>query len=300
MKKLRHLLGDWTSYVFILPAVIVLGLFMIYPIIWSFLASFKEIQPLMLRDSALFNVPGELVWFEQYKTVINDPLFIKALFNTLYFGVLFVPITMVASAALAILLDQKLKGVNFVRSVLFIPYIISVVSASLIFMFLFNGDRGLVNALLYKFELDGPNWLGSTIWAMPVIVLMTCWQKIGYFMLIYLAGLQNIPNELYEAADVDGATSFQKFRLITRPLLSRISLVVFVLLLMDALNIFQEIFVMTGGGPANSTITIPFLIYNEAFKYFQIGPAAAMSYLLFIFVIGITLFHKKMVDKRLD
>lgn len=299
MRRIRKIFGDWTSYVFILPAVVVLGLFLIYPIVWSFIASFLKIQPLSLKSSGLFEIPGQFVGLHHYLSVLADPLFIKAFVNTLYFGVLFIPITMLGSAFLALLLNQKLKGVNFVRSVLFIPYIISVVSASLIFMFLFQGHRGLINALLHLFGVTGPNWLASTIWAMPVIVIMTCWQKIGYYMLIYLAGLQNIPVELYEAADVDGANSFQKFRLITWPLLGRISLVVFVLLMIDALNIFQEVFVMTGGGPANSTVTIPFLIYHEAFTYFKIGPAAAMSYLLFIVIIVVTIVQKKMVEKKL-
>lgn len=300
MRKVRNALGDLSSYIFILPAVIVLGLFLLYPVVWSFIASFKDVSPMMLTNSSLFEIPGEFVWFEQYKHAMENPLFVKSIVNTLYFAVIFIPITMFGSAGLAILLNQKLKGVNFVRSILFIPYIISVVSASLIFMFLFNGDRGLVNALLDAFGITGPNWLSSTIWAMPVIAIMTCWGKMGYFMLIYLAGLQNIPKEMYEAADVDGATLFQKFRLITWPLLGRISLVVTILLMIDALNIFQEIFVMTGGGPADSTITVPFLIFNEAFTYYRIGPAAAMSYLLFIFVIIITLIRKRAVDKKLD
>lgn len=296
---MRSLFGEMNSYVFILPTIIVLGLFLLYPIIWSLLASFKDVNPILLRSSSLFEVPGSFVGLEQYKKAIGNPLFIKSIFNTVYFGVIFIPITMFASAGLAILLNQKLKGVNFVRSVIFIPYIISVVSASLIFMFLFNGDRGLVNALLQNFGVTGPNWLSSALWAMPVIAIMTCWEKIGYFMLIYLAGLQNIPRDMYEAADIDGATTFQKFRLITWPLLGRISLVVSILLIIDTLHIFQEIIIMTGGGPADSTITVPFLIYNEAFKYFRIGPAAAMSYLLFIFVIIITLVQKRIVDKRL-
>jgi multiple sugar transport system permease protein len=118
-------------------------------------------------------------------------------------------------------------------------------------------------------------------------------------MLIYLSGLQNIPKDLYEVADVEGATKFQKFRHITWPLLGRISLVVMILLLIQSLNVFQEIYIMTGGGPGDSTMTVPFLIYNRAFKYYEFGPAAAMSYILFIFVVGITIIQRKLVDRRL-
>jgi ABC-type sugar transport system permease subunit len=166
-------------------------------------------------------------------------------------------------------------------------------------MFLFNGNQGLVNALLKIFGITGPNWLASTIWAMPVIAIMTCWRNVGYFMLIYLAGLQNIPNELNEAAVVDGANPLQRLLHVTWPSLGRINLVVFVLTLIDSINIFQEIYIMTGGGPADSTTTVPFLIFNEAFKYYRIGNAAAMSYILFIFVVIITLVQKRYVDKKL-
>ncbi len=155
--------------------------FLIYPIIWSFIASFKDIKPITLKNSGLFEIPGAFVGFDQYARVLQNELFIKALVNTVYFSIIFIPVTMFASACLALLLNQKLKGVNLVRTVFFIPYILSVVSASLIFMFLFNGDRGLINALLNLFGISGPNWLASTVWAMPVIAIMTCWKKNRLF-----------------------------------------------------------------------------------------------------------------------
>jgi multiple sugar transport system permease protein len=272
---------------------------LVYPIVWSIIVSFKDIKPIALKTSGLFEIPGSFVGFDNYAAALHNPLFFKAVFNTAYFGVIYIPISVFGSVFLAMLVNQKLKGVNFVRSIFFIPYIISIVSGSLIFVFLFNGDRGLVNALLQKFGLNGPNWLASAVWAMPVIVLMSCWRNIGYYMLIYLSGLQNIPKDLYEVADVEGATRNQKFRYITWPLLGRISFVVMILLLIQSLNVFQEIYVMTGGGPGDSTITVPFLIYNRAFKYYEFGPAAAMSYLLFIFVVGITIIQRKIVERRL-
>ncbi|MDQ0913926.1 carbohydrate ABC transporter permease [Paenibacillus sp. V4I5] len=299
MKVLRSKLGDLNAYLFLLPSIVILGLFLIYPIIWSVIVSFKNVKPIALKNAGLFEIPGTFVGWDNYSAAIHNPLFFKAIVNTAYFGVLFIPLSMFGAVFLAILVNQKLKGVNFVRSIFFIPYIISIVSGSLIFMFLFNGDKGLVNALLLKFGLTGPNWLANAAWAMPVIVLMSCWRNIGYYMLIYLSGLQNIPKDLYEVADVEGATKFQKFRLITWPLLGRISLVVMILLLIHSLNVFQEIFIMTGGGPGDSTITVPFLIYNRAFKYYEFGPAAAMSYLLFIFVVGVAIIQRKLVDRRL-
>ncbi len=290
---------DWSGYAFLTPAMVILTLFLIYPIIWAFIVSFKDIQPLAMRNSGLFEIPGEFVGLSQYIHVFQNDLFIKSLVNTLYFGIIYIPITLMASALLAILLNRQMGGVNFFRTVLFIPYIISIVSASLIFMFMFNGDQGMINAVLYRFNIDGPNWLSNSLLAMPVIAIMSAWKKIGYFMLIYLAGLQNIPHSLYESADIDGATPFKKFWHITWPLLGRITLVVSVLLMIDTLKIFQEIYVMTGGGPGDSTTTVPFLIYNEAFKFYRIGTASAMSYILFFIVIAITVIQKRYVDKKL-
>jgi len=298
-KSIRSRIGDPSAYLFILPSVVVLGLFLVYPVIWSFAASFKDIRLIALKNSGLFEIPGSFVGFDQYIKVLHNDLFIKSMINTAYFGLIFIPLTMLGSAGLALLMNRKIRGVSLFRTVIFIPYIMSVVSASLIFMFLFNGDRGLINALLQLFGVSGPNWLASTVWAMPIIALMTVWKKVGYFMLLYLAGLQNIPKDLYEAADVDGATPLQRLWFITWPLLGRISLVVLILLLIDSLNVFQEVYIMTGGGPADSTTTVPFLIYNEAFKYYRIGSSAAMSYILFFIVLLITIVQKKIVDKRL-
>ena len=299
MRFLKRHLGDLSAYVFILPSFVILGLFLVYPVIWSIIASFKDIPPIALRRSGLFNIPGEVVGFKHYADALQNSLFIKAVFNTLYFSVIYIPITMFGSVFLAMLVNKALPGTNFFRSVFFIPYIISVVSASLIFMFLFNGDRGLVNALLSNFGIAGPNWLASTLWAMPVIAIMSCWRNMGYYMLIYLSGLQNISKDLYEVADVEGANGFQKFRYITWPLLGRISLVVMILLMINSLNVFQEVYIMTGGGPSDSTVTLPFLIFNRAFKYYEFGPAAAISYLLFIVVVIVTVIQKSIVNKRL-
>jgi multiple sugar transport system permease protein len=291
---------DWSGYVFLFPALLILTLFLIYPIIWAFITSFKEIKPLEMKYSGLFNIPGEFVGINQYIEVFQNELFIKSLFNTSYFALIYIPITLMSAALLAIALNRKMRGVNFFRTVMFIPYIISIVSASLIFLYIFNSEQGMVNAILYKFGgIDGPNWLSNSLLAMPVIAIMSAWKKIGYFMIIYLAGLQNIPHSLYEAADMDGANSFQKFWRVTWPLLGRITLVVSVLLMIDVLKVFQEIYVMTGGGPGDSTTTVPFLIYNEAFEYYRIGTASAMSYILFFIVIIITVIQKRSVDKRL-
>ncbi|EOD01809.1 carbohydrate ABC transporter permease [Caldisalinibacter kiritimatiensis] len=292
--------NDWSAYFFILPAMIIVFMFILYPAVWSLISSFKEVKPLMLRNSGLFQVPGKWIGLKNYILTFKDKLFLKSVLNTLYFSVIFIPLTMLCSVTLAVLLDRKLKGIGFMRTVFFLPYVVSIISASLIFMMLFNGDKGMINGVLNLLNIDGPNWLSDSKLAMPVIAIMSSWRRIGYFMLIYLAGLQNIPGSLYEAADIDGASWFQQFRMITWPLLRRITMVVFILLLINCFNVFQEIFVMTGGGPGDSTTTIPFLIYNEAFKFYHIGKASAMSYILFVVVVIISLTQNKLNSKKLD
>lgn len=292
--------NEWSAYLFIFPAMIVILLFILYPVLWSFIVSFKAINPIQLKNSGLLSFPGLSVGLANYREILQYPLFWKSLLNTVYFGVVFIPLTMVGSMTLAVLLDDKIKGNNLIRSVFFIPYIVSIISASLIFMLIFAGDRGLVNGLLALIGINGPDWLSSTTWAMLVIALMSAWKRIGYFMVIYLGGLQNIAPELYEAGKIDGANRFQQFKYITWPLLRKMNLVVFIMLLIQSLNVFQEIFVMTGGGPADSTTTVPFLIYNQAFIYYNLGKASAMSYLLFLIVVLVSIVQNKLNAHKLD
>lgn len=281
--------SDPSAYVFIAPAFAVLLVFLFYPMVWTLVASFQDVRPLRMRDAGFFDPVGDWIGLRNYASVFADALFLKSLRNTATFALLFVPATMFSSLCLAVLFNRGGRAVAFSRSVFFLPYVVSVVSASLIFMALFDARRGFVNALLALSGLEGPFWLSDPALAMPVVALMSLWRRVGYFMLIYLAGLQNIPVELYEAAALDGLGKIGAFRRITWPLLRKITAVVFMLLLIACLNVFQEIFVMTGGGPGNTTVTVPFLIYNMAFEYSRIGQAAAVSYLLFLGVVAVTL-----------
>jgi multiple sugar transport system permease protein len=287
-----------SGYIILLPALIVMLMFNFYPVIWSFLVSFKETKAIDIKNSALYEIPGVFVGVENYQKVLDNDLFFKSIVNTGYFAIIFIPFTLLFSLLLAIYVNQKFKGVNFFRTIIFVPYIISVISSSLIFMTLFNTEAGFVNATLEFFGIQGISWLGDERLAMPVIALMSIWRRVGYFMLLYLAGLQNIPKSLYEAAQIDGANWLDKFRNITVPLLSKITIVIMVLLLRDALTIFQEVFVMTGGGPGNSTVTVPFLIYQEAFSYLRFGTAAAMSYILFVIAVIVILIQNKIIMRK--
>lgn len=297
ISKLKKI--DYIAYIFLIPAIIVLGLFLVYPIIWTLLVSFRDVSVADLLTNGLFDIPGTFVFLENYKSVFQNELFLKSLYNTFIYGVIYMPLVIGLSLSFAIMLNRRMAGVNFFRTVLFIPYIISVVSASLIFMFVFNGQTGLINAVITAVTGEqGPNWLSNPNLAMPVIAVMSVWKKVGYFMLIYLAGLQNISKSLYESADIDGANSRQKFFNVTWPMLSKITFVVFIMSLIDVLKVFQEVYVMTGGGPENSTVTVPFLIYNEAFIYHRFGTASAMSYILFFIVVIVTVFQRFVMNRE--
>jgi multiple sugar transport system permease protein len=291
---------DYSAYVFITPAMIILAVFLFYPMLWTLAVSFQEVRPIRMRRAGFFDPLGDWLGLGNYRAVLGDPMVRRALGNTLGFAVFFVPATLFASVILAVLFDRKGRWIGFARSVFFLPYVISVVSASLIFMSLFDARRGLVNIVLSLLGIEGPPWLSEPALAMPVVAFMSLWRRVGYFMLIYLAALQNIPTELYEAGSLDGLGPAGAFRHITWPLLRKISAVVFILLLISCLNVFQEIFVMTGGGPGNTTVTISFLIYNMAFEYSRIGQAAAVSYLLFLGIILITLLQARLSKAATD
>lgn len=303
MKK-HKIKNDKSAYFFVLPGLLIITIFLIYPVIWSLIASFKDITIRDIRqlvvDGKNIAIIGKWIGIENYISVFKNELFLSSAINTLYFSAVFIPLTVFFSVLFAILLDKKIKGTNFIRTVVFMPYVVSIVSAGLIFMTLFNDSTGLINGSLNLLGISGPHWLSSTRLAMPVIAIMSSWRRIGYFMLIYLAGLQNISGDLYEAADIDGATELEKFKYITWPLLRRINVIVFILLLINSFNVFQEVYVMTGGGPGHSTITIPFLIYQEAFVNRNIGQAAAMSYVLFVIVVAITIIQNKLNKNKLD
>lgn len=300
MKKAVRLKGDYSAYIFIAPAMVIIMVFLFYPMVWTLAASFQEVRPIRMRTAGFFDPLGNWAGLGNYRAVLGDGMVRLSLLNTSRFAVFFVPATLFASVVLAVLFDRKGRGINLARSVFFLPYVISVVSASLIFMSLFDARRGFVNIILARLGVMGPNWLSSTALAMPVVAFMSLWRRVGYFMLIYLAGLQNIPRDLYEAGSLDGLGPLGAFRYITWPLLRKISAVVFILLLINCLNVFQEIYVMTGGGPGNATVTVSFLIYNMAFEYSRIGQAAAVSWLLFLAVIGITLIQGRVNSRGTD
>lgn len=276
-QKVTYLL---TMYGFLTPTIIGLIVFNAGAIIASFIISFFKYDVI---------TPAKWIGLENYRWIFNSSLFWRSVTNTLRFAAGYIPLSLAASLILALLLNQKLRGIGVFRTVFYLPVVTSMVAVSLVFSWLFNPYYGLINHFLSLFGIQGPAWLSSTEWAMPAVILVSVWKTAGYYMVIYLAALQNIPPELYEAASIDGADRWKQIRHITIPLISPTTFFITVMCTMSSLKVFEQVYVMTKGGPANSTLTINLLIYRNAFEYLRMGRATAMAYFLFAMIMVVTL-----------
>jgi multiple sugar transport system permease protein len=239
-------------------------------------------------------IPPKFIGLKNFeKLLTNDPVFKTTMLNTIYFVGGVVPLDIVCSLGLALLLNRPIKGMRFYRAIYFVPVVTSLIAVAMVWQWLYHTDVGLINYLLGGIGLPKINWLGSTEWAMPAVIFMSTWKAMGYYAVIFLAGLQGIPQHLYEAADIDGASSNQKFWKITLPLLSPTMFFVVVISIIQAFQVFGQIFIMTKGGPGNSTSTIVYFIYNSAFVWFRMGYAAAACWILFAVIFAITLIQTR-------
>lgn len=268
-------------YIYLVPTLAGLLLFTAGAVVMSFVVSFT-------RWDAI--TEPHWVFLQNYSDMFQSDLFWTVFGNTFYFVGLAVPLTIVLSLAMAMLVNQRLSGVKWFRSVYFLPVVSSMVAAAIVWSWMYNPEYGLLNYLLKKFlGVNGPQWLQDSRWAMPAMVFMTVWKTVGYSMMIFLAGLQNIPGELYEAAMVDGASPWRRFWRITLPVLSPTTFFVFVITLIQSFQVFEQTYILTKGGPENSTLTLSYFIYQNAFQFFKMGYASAMSYVLFAVIFAITL-----------
>lgn len=264
------------TLVFLSPWLLTFALFGVYPLLFSLLVSFAEYDPL----------GGSLSWigFANYVRALRDPVFWQSLKVTLYFVAGTIPFTTTLALALALLLNRPLKARGFFRASFFLPTVVSLVVVSLIFKQVYS-PFGLLNAFLRALGLGGHSWLQDPLTALPAVMLMDVWAAVGYYMVIYLAGLQTIPAELYEAAALDGSDGWRRHRHITLPLLLPTTLFVVVINTIRSLQVFIEIYVMTQGGPLDSTRTTVFYLYEQAFRYNDMGYASAIAYILFVIVM---------------
>lgn len=278
----KHQQWFW-GYIFILPVMIGFFLFMIYPIVVGISLSFTSWPGLG---------PKEWIGFANYSKMFHDAHFLKAVGNTAYYTLGILVFGVPLALFWAILLNQKfLKGRNFFRLIYFLPTVTMMAAVSMLWKWLLSPHYGLINNFLGKVGLPQPNWLLDPHWAMPGLVLMSIWKGTGFNMVIFLAGLQGIPKTFYEAAEIDGATSWHKFWHITLPLLSPTTFFVVITTMINSFQIFQQAYIVTEGGPQESTTTIVYYIYNNAFKWFHMGYSSAQSVLLLVILLLATLFQ---------
>lgn len=285
-----------TGWILTLPFLLLFAVFTAWPVIQSVFFSFTDIRNRDLRTPFAVDFVG----FEQYSKALSDPVFRQAAFNTAYFVLVGVPLTMMVALAAAVALNS---GISKFRSVFrlgfYTPVITSIVAVAVVWRFLLHPDSGLVNTVLGWVGVDGPNWLGSTTWAMPSLIAMATWRNFGTAMIIFLAGLQSVPVTLHEAASIDGASAWQRFRHITIPILRPTILFVSVTTAIGYLQFFEEPFVMTQGGPLNSTLSASMFTYQQ-FSFGNYGYAAALSYLIFIVIVIVTVIQFRFLAERED
>jgi multiple sugar transport system permease protein len=277
-RALRQNLIGWG---FALPFVLIFTVFMAGPIVASLLLSFTDFGLADLRNP----LGTDLVGLQNYVDLLTDGKFITAILNTAYFVVVGVPLTLVLGLAVAMALD---RGINRLRTLFrvgfYLPVVTSIVAIAVVWRYVLNPDQGLANLLLGSIGIEGPHWLGDPALAMPSIIAMAVWRNLGFSMVIFLAGLQTIPAQLYEAAAIDGASRWQAFRHVTLPMLRPTILFISVITTIGYLQLFEEPFVMTEGGPLDRTLSIAQYMYQQGFQFFHQGYAAAIAWILFLLV----------------
>lgn len=277
----------WALF-FLSPKIIGLVFFTLGPVIASFLISFTD-----------WDLVGKPIWIglDNYKHLISNDVFVKSLINTCYYTVVSVPLGLVLSLLLAVAMNQKIKGIVVFRTAFFIPVISSMVAVALLWRWIYNSQYGLLNYFLGLIGIPPQNWLGNTKLAMPSLITMSVWKGLGYNMMIWLAALQGIPEDLYEAARIDGASKWQQFKNITVPLLSPTTFLMLILGIIGSFQVFEQSFVMTNGGPAKATLTIVLYLYSNAFEWLRMGYASAMAYILALIIFVLTLIQFKYQKK---
>jgi len=291
MKK-RYLYEALSGYAFVLPFIISISIFLIGPLIYAFIISFKEF-------SFLNPAINKWVGFANYIKLFSDPTFKKALLNTTIYSIGVVPTQLIVALILALVVNSDIKGKTFFRVAYYIPTVTSTVAVSVIFLYLFKAD-GLINAMLAKFAIQGPTWFNDVRFALPSIMMMAIWSSVGNYMVIFLAGLQDIPTELYEAAEVDGANKFQRFLKITLPMLRPIMFFNLVMSLIGTFQVFDQAYVVSQGtgGPLDATMTVVLDIYRTGFRDFNMGYASAMAFVLFVIILILTLIQRKLFKEE--
>ncbi len=273
----------YVPYLFIFLAMVGLFVFRLGPLFFTGLMSFT--------DWSMFGAP-DWVGFENYADFLGDSTFWKIVGQTLLFCLIFVPVIVLGSLIMAVLLNQGVKGTTAFRAMYFAPVITSTVAVGIVWRWIFGADVGMLNFLLRSVGVENPpSWLSDRHLALGVVAFVFAWKRLGYYMVIYLAGLQDIPKTLYEAARIDGAGHFMIFRKITVPMVTPTMFFIMIMALVDSFKNFDIIYTMTRGGPGTASTTMAYYIYQHAFELFQMGPASSISVLLLVIVGGVSVLN---------
>ena len=283
------------AFWFVAPALCVIAVFFALPVLAALALSLTDFDIYALADLANLRVVG----LRNYLELLQRPLFWQALGNTLYFVAVGVPLSLAASLGTALLLNSPLARFQpFFRTALFAPVVTTVVAVAVIWRYLLATKSGFINYTLGALGVPPIDWLGDPHFAMPAIILFAVWKNFGYNMVILLAGLQNIPRDLYEAARIDGASAIAQFRFVTLPMLAPLLGVVGILTVAGYFQLFAEPYVMTQGGPLQSTVSVLYLMYEEGFKWWNLGSATAVAFLMFVLILAVTLIQMRGASRR--
>jgi len=279
----------WTPYFFILPAFFVLVVFFFIPFFQTFALSFFD------YTSSLYNPTFNGI--DNYTKLFKEPIFYQVMFNTFMYLLIAVPFLVIFPLFIAIFINQKIRCVNLYKILIYLPVIVSIVVAAIAFKWLYSGE-GILNYLLSLFHIEPIGWLVDTKWALFSVAIVTVWKGIGYYMMIYLASLMSVPQDLYEACDIDGANFFQKHLTVTIPHIMPTIALVSTISTISAMKVFAEIYVMTKGGPLNSSKTIVYYIYERAFENLDLGYASALAVILLVIVMVFSLINILCFEKN--
>ncbi|MCK6630963.1 MAG: sugar ABC transporter permease [Fimbriimonadaceae bacterium] len=279
----------WMGVLFASPWIVGFCGFMLYPVVASMYFSFCD-----------YSVLRKPIWIgaDNYSELLSDKLFWVALKNTFLYAVMALPLSALAALGLALLLNTKIRGLTVYRTIFFLPSLVPLVSLAVLWLWMFNGQTGLVNVALGSIGISGPNWLGDPTWSKPALVLMAMWG-VGHAMVIYLAGLQSVPVSLFEAAQLDGAGAWKKTRHITLPMISPVIMFNVIMGMIGTLQVFTVPYVMfPNGAPARSTYFYTMYLYDNAFRFLRMGYASAMGWLMFLIIFALTLISLKLMERR--
>jgi len=276
------------GYLMAAPYIVYFMVFSAFPIFFSFFLIFHR-----------WNIVGPMKWvgLANFNMMFSDPLFWISIYNTMIFLLIHIPLQVVVALVLAEVLNQKIRARAFFRAAFFLPVVVSGVVVTILWKQLYSTDTGLLNAILLTIGFDKVEWLTSTAMAMPSIAIMATWKNVGLYLILFLAGLQSVPAYMYEAADMDGATTLQKFRYITIPAINPVIVMVLILSTINGFSLFIEPYVMTGGGPLNSTLSTVLYIYRQGFSFYKMGYAATLGFTLAAIIFTVVIIQRKYIER---